>query len=905
MPDLNEIQALSLTDLIIQAGERMNSGQTDVAIELYRQWLAHNSTQPLAYAVHYNYGILLLNISDLPGAKAAFEESIRLNPDFYPPYINLGNVLERVVSPMEAAACWQRLADRLPSVNAEAIGYKTSALKQIARVLGMAEAETALQHSLEINPHQHEAMEHWINARQLQCKWPVIEPFGSCDKRDLMKGFAPLSLAVYTDDPMLQLANASYFHQSEIGQPQPTFLDHHEPLRATPGARPRIGYLSSDLRIHAIGYLMVELFELHDRQQVEIFVYSIGPQFEDPIRQRIRNAVEHWQDLSTLSDPEAAAQILADRIEILIDVNGYTHSSRTKLLSMRPAPVIVNWLGYPGTMGSPYHQYLIADEFIIPKGHEIFYSEQVVRLPCYQPNDRKRVVAPHYPSRSESGLPEAVMVYGCFNGVKKITSYTWHLWMEILRQVPQSVLWLLFENEVAKGRLLELAALQGVAPERILFAPRLNNAEHMARYALVDLMLDSSPYGAHTTASDALWMGVPVLTYAGLSFASRVCGSLVRAAGLAELVCTTSEAFVARAVELGGNPTLLQSVRQRLRDGRDTCVLFDTPSLVSCLEKLYFSMWNDFQQNRIPRPDLTNLDIYQEIGIELDQGGVWFGTIENLTSAYLEKLLEWDRLTGLIEDKRLWNENIRRHHTQTKQGFSPMNLNLADLIGHADVLTGAGQMDQAIRLYQQWLASNPAHPQAHYIHYNHGVLLLNSNALAEAKQAFSEAIRLQPDFYPPYINLGNVLERLVSTQAAVACWQQLVDRLSAVVGETIGLKISALQQIARVSDPVAAEEALRQSLEITPHQPESLLHWIVNRQGLCKWPVIEPFAQCDRRRIMKGFAPLSLAIHTDDPMLQLANAHRYHQAEIGQPQPTFHATHHALRVTPSLRPRIG
>ncbi|MEO5330632.1 MAG: hypothetical protein H7839_01305 [Magnetococcus sp. YQC-5] len=671
-------RALSMSDLIGHAETLRMHGQIGLAAELYQEWLTHNATHPNLHFIYYNQGVVLLESNDLTGAKQAFNEAIRCQPDFFPTYINLGNVLERLGSPQEAAECWRQIVNRTPNVNAETIGYKTSALKQIARVKGMEEAEIALQQSLEINPHQHEVIEHWINWRQVQCKWPVIVPFAQCDKSLLMKGFAPLSMAVYTDDPLLQLSNACMYHKSEIGQPQPTFQHTHSTLLATPSTRPRVGYLSSDLRVHAIGYLMVELFELHDRNRVEVFVYSIGQQFEDPIRQRIRTAVEHWRDLSVMTDVQAAEQIIADRIEILVDVNGYTHSARTKLLAMRPAPVIVNWLGYPGTMGSPYHNYIISDGFIIPKEHEIYYSEHVMRLPCYQPNDRKRYVVEHRPSRQEVGLPENVIVYGCFNSIKKITAFTWNLWMRILREVPDSVLWLLFESDQVKERMLELARQQGLGSDRVLSASRMVNHEHMARYPLVDLMLDSAPYGAHTTASDALWMGVPILTFAGLSFPARVCGSLVRAAGLAELVCDTPEAYVTRAVELGRNRELLRVYRQRLLVQRDSCVLFDTPSLTTHLEGLYHQMWADFRHGTVPRPDLSNLDLYQQIGIELDQEGSWFLTPANLTKAYMEKLLQKDQLYFIRDDHRLWSNEVRHHHAVSKRHFLDTVVRLDD-----------------------------------------------------------------------------------------------------------------------------------------------------------------------------------------------------------------------------------
>jgi predicted O-linked N-acetylglucosamine transferase (SPINDLY family) len=320
-----------------------------------------------------------------------------------------------------------------------------------------------------------------------------------------------------------------------------------------------------------------------------------------------------------MGDDEAAQIISGDDVKILIDLNGYTHGARTGLLALRPAPIIVNWLGYPGTTGSPAHHYIIADEFIIPFGSEMYYSETVCRLPCYQPNDRKRQSSQQAPSRREAGLPEGAMVYCCFNGAHKLTPFTWHRWMAILRQVPDSILWLLEGVQTTNETLVRLAAEHGISSNRLVFAGRRSNAEHLARYQLADLFLDTTPYGAHTTASDALWMGVPIVTLAGRNFASRVCGSLLRAAGIGELVCSTGEQYIALAVELGRNPLKLAELRQKLRAQRDGCVLFDTPQLVSRLEALYQEMWRAARTGQLPRPELSNVQLYGEVGIALDR----------------------------------------------------------------------------------------------------------------------------------------------------------------------------------------------------------------------------------------------------------------------------------------------
>jgi predicted O-linked N-acetylglucosamine transferase (SPINDLY family) len=342
-----------------------------------------------------------------------------------------------------------------------------------------------------------------------------------------------------------------------------------------------------------------------------------------------------------------------DGIQILVDLNGYTREARLKLVAKRPAPIIVNWLGFPGTMGSPYHHYIIADEVIIPQAHEHYYSERVLRLPCYQPSSRKRNVSLRQLSRQEFGLPDRGMVYCCFNGAHKINRFTFDRWLMILAKVPASVLWLLGSTDGANERLRDYAAEHGIARERLIFADKIANPLHLARYPMADLFLDTTPYGAHTTASDALWMGVPVLTLSGRSFASRVCGSLVRAAGVPDLVCSSAEQYVDCAVALGNDPSLLTPYCEKLRAGRESCTLFDMPLLVRHLEGLYRKMWNEYEQGCLPRPNLANLDVCLEVGCRINHDDIEVQSIHDYHGFWLEKLAERHRYRPIDPDPRI------------------------------------------------------------------------------------------------------------------------------------------------------------------------------------------------------------------------------------------------------------
>jgi predicted O-linked N-acetylglucosamine transferase (SPINDLY family) len=302
-------------------------------------------------------------------------------------------------------------------------------------------------------------------------------------------------------------------------------------------------------------------------------------------------------------------------------------------------------------MGTPYHHYVIADPQVIPQGHEIYFSERVVRLPCYQPNDRKRRVAAAAAKRSDEGLPENGFVFCCLNGAQKITAQVFLAWMKILAETDGSVLWLLDSTEDANRRLRQMAAAAGIAPERICFAPKRPNPEHLARYRLADLFLDTFPYGAHTTASDAMWMGTPVLTIEGTGFAARVCSGLVRSAGLPDLVCRNLEDYMTRAIAIARAPGAAAALRGRLEQARATCALFDTPRLVESLEAVFDQMWEEFRRGDLPVPKLTNLACYEEIGLDLLSGREGQAIAPE---SYRAELASWNETEPLAADGRLW-----------------------------------------------------------------------------------------------------------------------------------------------------------------------------------------------------------------------------------------------------------
>lgn len=654
---------LSVTEFL-EAVEQLNrAGETTLVTELYQVWIKYNASHPLLYAIYFNYGVVLSNSGDLPGAKNALQEAIRLNSTFWPPYINLGTLLEKLGSSHEAINIWTKVANTLSDITGDGIFHKLTALKQIGRVLEGARiepnAEEALKMSLDINPQQRDVAQHWISLRQTQCKWPIIAPWERATAKQLLRGISPLSLAAYTDDPMFQLANANEYHNRDVAEFDRIFTagGWAAPDKGHP-ERLRIGYLSSDLREHAIGFLTAGMYELHDREKFEIFAYYCGIQSPDTTQKRIQNSVNCWVDISKMTDAQAAKRIVDDGIDILIDINGYTKDARTHVLAMRPAPIIVNWLGFPGTTGSTFHNYIIADDYIVPEDSEKYFSEKVLRLACYQPNDRNRVISQNRPTRAEAKLPENAVVFCSFNGLQKLTAFTFNRWMSILRQVPNSVLWTLGGTEDTNTLLKKMADEQGVASDRIVFAEKRANPDHLARYVLADLFLDTTPYGAHTTASDALWMGVPILTVPGRSFASRVCASLLHSAGLEDLICQTPDEYVERAVTLGKDRVKLQEYRTYLLENRNNLPLFDTNSVVRGLEALYEEMWSDYSRGVLPQPDLRNLGIYLDIGCEIEHEKTELLTMPDYEAFYQRRLAYRNAFSPFGPDQRFWPEGM-------------------------------------------------------------------------------------------------------------------------------------------------------------------------------------------------------------------------------------------------------
>jgi predicted O-linked N-acetylglucosamine transferase (SPINDLY family) len=660
--DLARNQRMSLMDLLSVTEALSAAGQRAAAAELYKTWVAFNDNNPVIHLAYFNYAVALSQLGDRAGAVQAFRACLKANPQFAPGYINLGRVLEDSGLIGQAVEQWSHFAETTKHLDAEAIGHRHMALQNIGRVLEGAgkleDAETALLQAFELRPELPEAGQHWVSLRQRQCKWPVLAPSSHVPARKMLDAMSSLTLSCYADDPMFQLAKAYRYSKTVVGtRPDLSRFPRRSPkLKSGTGERLRVGYLSSDLRDHAVGFALCEVLELHDKDSLEVFAYYCGNvRNTDSTQERIKAVVHCWRDIHGLDDAAAASQIISDEIDILIDVNGYTKDARTKIFAYRPAPVIVSFCGYPGSMGSPFHQYLISDGYMIPPENDIYYSEKVLRIACDQPLDRKRPIAAR-PSRAEVGLPEDAFVYASFNGMQKITESCFARWMTILSQTPGSLLWLLAGDEDVNQHLQAIAEKSGVSPDRLVFAPKVPNPQHIARIGVADLFLDTFPYGAHSTAADAITSGLPVLTMSGKTFAARFCGSIVTAAGVPEMICSSPEDYVARAIGFERDRKKLLEVRESIARQRDTSVLRDIPALARRLEELFWQMQGECERGETPVPDLSNLDLYYELGAEAVFENVEFEDEQSYRNRYLKKLSQWHDYSPIPYDNRLWRK---------------------------------------------------------------------------------------------------------------------------------------------------------------------------------------------------------------------------------------------------------
>lgn len=527
-------------------------------------------------------------------AEACFEEALQFNSQDGALFYNLGNAQRELGKPANAEKSYQTTLSFMPN---DADTYNN--LGNVQRELGqLGLAIKSYEKALQINPKLYHAAVHLVHQKQHICDWLNLDA-----QIKTIRGWvnnipeAQISPFAFLAMPNTTAAEQKQCADNWVKNRYSGLIQQREKLAfeyaKTSNKKIKIGYLSADFRLHPLAFLVSELFELHDKTQFEIIGFSYGVNDKTLARSRLEKAFTQFYDIRHLSEFDAAKKVNSCGIDILVDLTGFTQTSRSGIAALKPAPINVNWLGFAGTMGSfenmPLFDYLLSDSFVTPPDSAENYAEKLALLPCYQPNDRKRPIG-KTPTRASCNLPDDGFVFCCFNQTFKITPEVFSVWLTLLNKVPNSVLWLLDCNQWARENLIKAASLQGISASSLIFAPRVSIADHLARHVHADLFLDTQPYNAHTTCSDALWMDLPVLTCVGETFAARVAGSLLTAVDLPELITYNLKDYAQKALELAQQPEKLLALKQKLIANKAKSPLFDTAAYAKSLEGIYKSM---------------------------------------------------------------------------------------------------------------------------------------------------------------------------------------------------------------------------------------------------------------------------------------------------------------------------
>lgn len=530
----------------------------DKAVQYYKKVILLDANNLEA---NNNLGNILQMQGKYTEAIPYYKKAIVINPNSFQVYKNLGKVYEERKEFSDAIICYEEV--------------------------------------IRINPDMPYIYAILIHAKLMNCDWNNLDNLISeiVSENKILKLLHPyVALFVFSNLSVIDVVTRIYINNNNKYSNTDKILSNTKKNKNT---KIKIAYFSSDFRVHPVSQLLIEVLELHDKSKFEIIALSFNLQKEDYMTQRTKNAVDRFIDLKNRSIKEIVLLSQDLNIDIAIDLNGLTENTKSEIFSHRIAPVQVNYLGYPSTMGTDYHDYIIADKIVIPQSSKKYYSEKIAYLPnSFQPNDRQRVVGEKNFTRSELGLPEKGFVFCCFNNIYKINPRIFDTWMKILKETSGSVLWLKVDNQHAQKNLQKEAVKRGIDQKRLIFAKRMDSFEdHLARYKVADLFLDTIPFNAHTTASEALWAGLPILTTQAESYISRVTSSLLSAIGLPELITINLDAYCSLAIDLAHDVDKLKLIKSKLIKNRLTSSLFDTPRYVQDIEKLYFKMHERYKNN--------------------------------------------------------------------------------------------------------------------------------------------------------------------------------------------------------------------------------------------------------------------------------------------------------------------
>lgn len=601
------------------------SGQLKKALAFYEHALNINPSYSEALN---NKGNVLKTLGDVEGAYVCYSKAVTIKP-FAPTYYNIGLALQLLNKHDEAieayycavrnnpnyADAWSNLGLALHKV-----GRYYNAIDAYKNALGLKPENASIWNSLgnsykklnklenaiecfrrvvTIKPDYSEAWGMLVQNKMHACDWDKLDEIFLEVEQAITRGGAlvPFNILATPLPPLIQRRCAEQYTATYFPQVSPltgpdTRYKHH---------KIRIGYFSADLHNHATAFLMADLFEHHDRKAFEIIAFSFGSEQHDEMATRVRKAFDEFYDVGRMTDAEIARLAVEKEIDIAVDLKGYTRGARPAIFTYMPAPIQVSYLGYPGTMGAPYIQYLIADNILIPDKERTNFTEKIAYMPdTYQVNARRKVLAQDAMARSDHGLPEDAFVFCCFNNNYKITPDVFDIWMKLLHELEHAVLWLFEANPSATINLRRNAAMLGISPDRLIFAKKVSQEKHLSRYYYADLVLDTFHYNAHTTTSDALWVGCPVITCLGKTFPGRVAGSILQAFGMPELITTSPDAYLNLAKELALDANRLKAIRQKVIAQKHTQPLFDIEQYTNNIERLYQQMYQRHQDSLPP-----------------------------------------------------------------------------------------------------------------------------------------------------------------------------------------------------------------------------------------------------------------------------------------------------------------
>ena len=540
---------MQLAELFTTCEQLQQAGQVDEALHTYKTWL-DASTDPNRFMGSFNYGSLLQSTGDTPAAEDAYRQCLAVQPRFPQALINLGLTLEKLGKRDEALQQWASLVSQRYLQDAPPTDMITMALNHIGRVQEELKqydlAEQALEQSLAIDPKQTPALQHWIHIRQKSCAWPVYKTLPNISQNAMLMATSPLAMLALTDDPVQQFLTAFAFVERTYSFKQ-EFLSqgrqyHH--------ARKRIGFVSGDLCVHAVGLLLVELIEGIDRTKHEVVAYDFSPEDGTAHRARLKNAFDHIRSIHTLTDRQAAEQILADEIDLLIDLHGLSSGARPGIFALHPAPRQGTYLGFIGTTGMPWFDFVIADKYALPEELTPYFTEKPLYVDASFIPLTRDTTPMHEVSRAEFGLSEEAFVMAAFGNVYKITPEMFATWMDLLIEIPRAVLWIIDDNPTTTANLKTHAVAANADLNRIHFTPRTTHIEYRAKLRLADVFLDTFPYNCGSTTNDVVQAGVPIVTISGKTLVSRMGGSILQYLGLSQLIAANLADYKTKIAEL-------------------------------------------------------------------------------------------------------------------------------------------------------------------------------------------------------------------------------------------------------------------------------------------------------------------------------------------------------------------